>query len=124
MAEAVPDEIYQMGEGEDTSSFRSLLASAMDTAGTTSAPMSENTNRNGLPSDDSFVQYDAEQTIERFEHVQAQQLQFERPWFYVLASILAWVVFWDLADQNQHHVLSRLLAWSAVFVAIWVARIV
>lgn len=52
------------------------------------------------------------------------QFRFKRHAFYVCASILAWVVFWDLADQNQNSILSRLLAWGTVLVAFWLARAV
>jgi len=53
---------------------------------------------------------------------QQEEVRFERPWFYVAASILAWVVFWDMADRHQEHIFSRLLAWSAVLTAIWAAN--
>ena len=52
------------------------------------------------------------------------RFRFKREAFYVCASILAWMVFWDLADQNQNSILSRLLAWGTVLVAFWLARAV
>lgn len=48
--------------------------------------------------------------------------RFERSWFWVAASVLAWVAFWDLADRHQAHMLSRIISWAAVLAAIWVAN--
>jgi len=47
--------------------------------------------------------------------------RMERKWFYVTASVLSWIVFWDLADRHQDNALSRAVSWAAVAVAIWVA---
>lgn len=60
-------------------------------------------------------------SLERIMEAQ-DEVYFERRWFFVAASILAWVVFWDMADRHQEHAFSRLLAWSAVLAAIWVAN--
>lgn len=55
------------------------------------------------------------------ENVQAEDLQFPRPFVYIAASLLAWVAFWELADRNQHNPHSQTMAWLFVFVAVYVA---
>lgn len=57
------------------------------------------------------------------ENVQGQDLRFEREWFFIASSILAWVAFWDLADRQHENPHVHMLAWMCVFVAIWVACI-
>ena len=55
------------------------------------------------------------------ENVRLEDLRFQRHWYFVAASILAWVAFWQLADRNAQHAYAQVLAWTAVFVAIWIA---
>ena len=62
--------------------------------------------------------------IDEQQRAGSLEFRFKRQAFYVCASILAWVVFWDLADQNQASVLSRFLAWGTVLAAFWLARVV
>ena len=56
------------------------------------------------------------------ENVQAEDVQFRREWFYVTAAVLAWRVFWELADRNQDNVHTQHMAWIIVFVAVWLAN--
>lgn len=86
--------------------------------------------RVGLDGDrDGDVGFEA-RLAEKLDAIDEQQragllkYRFKRQAFYVCASILAWVVFWDLADQNQASLLSRLLAWGTVLAAFWLARVV
>lgn len=82
----------------------------------------------GLEADDNNdVEARLQQKLEAIDEQQRAGLleyRFKRQAFYVCASILAWVVFWDLADQNQASVLSRFLAWGTVLAAFWLARVV
>jgi len=55
------------------------------------------------------------------ESVQAQALRFPRAGFYIAVSILAWVAFWTVVEQNQHVPHTQTLAWTCVAVAVWVA---
>ena len=55
------------------------------------------------------------------EHIQAQDLMFERTTFYVVASVLAWTVFWQLADRNQGNRNTQTLAWVVLCLALWLA---
>ena len=55
------------------------------------------------------------------EHTGAQEeLRFRRPWFYLVASVLCWGVFWKLADEHQRNPYAVRLAWTAVVAAVWV----
>ena len=63
-----------------------------------------------------------EQAHDPFLELRRREPRFERHWFYVAASITAWVVFWNLADRHQENISSRLLAWGAVLAAFWVAN--
>lgn len=56
------------------------------------------------------------------EGVKPIQLRFERQTFYIVASILAWVVFWQLADAHAQSPHAQLIAWFIVLVAVWVAE--
>ncbi len=58
------------------------------------------------------------------EGVQAQDLTFARTGFYLIVTILAWRVFWELADQHQDSPYTQILTWLAVCVAFWVASVV
>jgi len=50
------------------------------------------------------------------EQVRSEDLRFTRPFFYVAASVLAWYVFWEMADRrNDRH--TQTMAWTFVFVA-------
>ena len=60
-------------------------------------------------------------TVQGWEEVVEREARFGRQWFYVASTITAWVVFWELADRHQENVLSRILAWGTVAVAIWAA---
>ena len=70
----------------------------------------------------------AEQTssldmLERIaEEVQAQDVVFQREWFYLVASVLAWGLFWEIADRQHDNPHAQLLAWMTVFVAVWFAE--
>lgn len=59
--------------------------------------------------------------MERAEEVQAEDLRFGRHWFYLMASVLAWGLFWEMADRNHDNPHAQYLAWMAVFVAFWLA---
>ena len=56
------------------------------------------------------------------ENVQAQELRFRREWFYFMASVLAWGLFWEIAERRQENPHAQVLAWMAVFVAVWIAE--
>ena len=58
---------------------------------------------------------------EGWEEIVEREARFGRQWFYVASTVTAWVVFWELADRHQENVLSRILAWGTVAVAIWAA---
>ena len=53
------------------------------------------------------------------EQIQAQDLQFGREWFYLVASVLAWGVFWEMADRQHDNPQLQFFAWMFVFVAVW-----
>ena len=53
------------------------------------------------------------------ENVQAQDVQFRREWFYLVASVLAWGLFWEIADRQHENPHAQFLAWVTVFVAVW-----
>lgn len=55
------------------------------------------------------------------ERVQAHGLRFERAGFYVIASILAWRVFWELADRNHDNPHAQTVTWVVVCLALWIA---
>lgn len=55
------------------------------------------------------------------EAVQVEALRFPRSFVYIALSILAWQVFWGLADRNQHNRNSQTMAWLFVFLAVWLA---
>ena len=78
------------------------------------------------PDQDERIRIALERQLDHIDSVQQQQFpegfRFKRPWFYICASVLAWVVFWDLADRHQANAISRLLAWGAVYAAFWVGR--
>jgi len=62
------------------------------------------------------------EVLERaMEGATAADVRFPRPSFYFAASVLAWVVFWELAERNQQNPHSQAMAWLFVFVAAWVA---
>ena len=56
------------------------------------------------------------------ERVEAQDLRFARASFYVITSVLAWRVFWELADRNQGNNNAQTLSWVVVCVALWLAE--
>lgn len=58
------------------------------------------------------------------ESVQARDVRFRREWFYVVASVVAWRVFWELADQNHQNLHAQHLAWIILCLAVWIASIV
>lgn len=53
--------------------------------------------------------------------VTAQDLRFKREWVYIAFSILAWMAFWDMAEQNQHDFYAQMLGWTAVILAVTAA---
>lgn len=59
---------------------------------------------------------------EGLQNFQMGDLRFERAGFFVMASILAWFVFWDLADRHQEEPFARALAWACVVIALWAAQ--
>ena len=52
-------------------------------------------------------------------NVQADDIRFGRDFFYLTASVLAWGLFWQLADRHQDNQYVQYLAWGTVFVAAW-----
>jgi len=55
------------------------------------------------------------------ERISAEDVQFPRHFFYIAASVLAWVAFWELADGNQQNPHTQTMAWLFVFLAVWLA---
>lgn len=63
-----------------------------------------------------------EDMLERVkEGVEGQALRFPRSGFMIAASIAGWVLFWQMADRNQHNRHAQTMAWALVCVAIWLA---
>jgi hypothetical protein len=56
---------------------------------------------------------------EVLENVRVEDLRFARDSFWVVASILGWVVFWDLAKRHNENHHAQVLVWTIVFVAGW-----
>lgn len=56
------------------------------------------------------------------ERLQAADLRFPRPGFYVIASVLAWRLFWELADHNYGNNNAQTLSWVVLCVAIWLTE--
>ncbi len=54
------------------------------------------------------------------EEAEARGLGFPRHWFYVITSILAWGVFWELADRQQDNPHVQWLTWLVVSVALYI----
>ena len=54
------------------------------------------------------------------EHIHPQDVRFARAGFHVAASMLAWRVFWELADRNNDNRYAQTLAWTVVCVALWI----
>ena len=81
----------------------------------------------------------AEKLERAVENLQAHDLQFGRQWFYLTAAVLAWGespttcqcetrndcteslsgLFWEFADRHHENPHAQYLAWTAVFVAVW-----
>lgn len=55
------------------------------------------------------------------ENVQLQEIRFQREWFYFAASVLAWGLFWEIADRQHDNPHAQFLAWVTVFIAVWIA---
>lgn len=67
----------------------------------------------------------AQDTIESLlEHAQPEDLRFERSCFYLWASIMAWGVFWELAERHHDQPHAQFMVWTLVFVAAWITDIV
>jgi len=62
-----------------------------------------------------------DQLQEMMEHARVENLRFPRQSFFIAASVLAWVVFWELAERHQRSPYTQTMAWLFVFVAIWLA---
>ena len=56
------------------------------------------------------------------ERLEAADLMFPRAGFYVIASVLAWRLFWELADHNQGNNNAQTLSWVVLCVALWLAE--
>jgi hypothetical protein len=71
--------------------------------------------------DETFVQSVIERLLDR---AQPEDLQFERGYFYLWASIMAWGVFWELAERHHDEPHAQFMVWTFVFVAAWVTDMV
>lgn len=49
--------------------------------------------------------------------------RFQRQWYWVALSILAWGIFWRFADEHAENVQARSLAWFTVLVAVLLASV-
>lgn len=54
--------------------------------------------------------------------LRTDELRFQRHWFYIVAGVLGWRVFWELADRSQHNPRVQLIAWFTVVVAVAIAE--
>ena len=52
-------------------------------------------------------------------HIQGHDLRFDRCWFYLLASVMCWGVFWALADQHHENGHAQFLVWTIILAAAW-----
>ena len=53
------------------------------------------------------------------EGAEERELGFPRHWFYVFTSILAWGLFWEMADRHQDNPHVQFLTWLAVSIALY-----
>lgn len=53
------------------------------------------------------------------EEAEARGVSFPRHWFYVVTSILAWGLFWELADRQQDNPHVQFLTWLVVSIALY-----
>jgi len=63
---------------------------------------------------------DSDALHRRWERVWAEDLRFKRDSWYVVASILSWIVFWELARLQDNYV--TIMVSMAFAVAFWIAR--
>lgn len=54
------------------------------------------------------------------EEAEARGIGFSRQWFYVATSILAWGLFWEMADRQQENPHVQFLTWLAVSLTLYI----
>lgn len=57
------------------------------------------------------------------ERVQPEHVQFRREWWLVMLSLLAWGVFWEMAERHQDNAHAQFLTWLAVLTVWWVVDV-
>lgn len=54
-------------------------------------------------------------------NLRVEDVRFPRHFVYIAGSVLAWMAFWELADQNQHNPHTQIMTWVFVLIAVWLA---
>ena len=52
--------------------------------------------------------------------VEEADVRFPRHWFYVITSILAWGLFWEIADRQPDNPHVQFLTWLVVSLALYI----
>lgn len=52
------------------------------------------------------------------ERVQAEHVVFRREWWIVMLSLLAWGVFWEIAERHEDNAHAQFMTWVAVLL-VW-----
>ena len=53
------------------------------------------------------------------EQVRPEHLFFQREWWMVMLCLLAWGVFWEVAERHEDNAHAQILTWLAVLM-VWV----
>ena len=53
------------------------------------------------------------------EGVALEEVVFPREWWMVMLSLLAWGLFWAMAERHQDNAHAQFLTWLAVLMAWW-----
>ena len=54
------------------------------------------------------------------ERVQPENLRFPREWWMVMLCLLAWGVFWELAERHEDNAHAQFMIWLIVLTVWWV----
>lgn len=54
------------------------------------------------------------------QRVQPEHVVFPREWWLVMLSLLAWGLFWEMAERHQGNAHAQFMTWLAVLM-VWLA---
>lgn len=56
------------------------------------------------------------------EGVRREDIRYDRDWFWVITSVLAWYAFWHIADAHGESPYAHCIAWAAIGLSFYFAR--